>query len=329
MTSSSSIFRKSREELEQRYKWSGITQTTTLSRGTSLSGIPPSLGSMTETGNEICPLFTDTCENQNVGGSGESAEGMQLETDNESSSESEPDVPSVGEKIVSWHIKYNVSETATNDLLQWFSQHHFPDLPKRISTLKKSAKLQNIEICRMGDGYYCYFGIKKMIEHILLKNEKNALDKRYEIQFGIDGVPLAKSSRSSFWPIMVKMNKFPDVLPVAVYHGPGKPSNVHEYMQDFVLELQNLIANGMEFNNTQLELSVSAFIMDAQAKAFVLDIKAANGLYGCPKCTSRAIVLDTELCSQISVGPLERMNHSRTFLTDIMRTPTDSRHSLK
>lgn len=182
------------------------------------------------------------------------------------------EVASVAEKFISWHLKYNVSENATNDLLSWFKDHHFPQLPRTIKTLKMKSRLPDVTVQRMGDGQFCYFGLQDMIKHIL-SWQTAPIQSYYELQFGIDGIPLTSSSRSTFWPILVKIKAFPNVLPVAVYHGISKPRDVHDYMREFVNELNTVLQHGVEYGNKQITFGVSAFIMDAQAKSFIMDIK--------------------------------------------------------
>lgn len=180
----------------------------------------------------------------------------------------------IGQKLVSWQTEFHISERAMDNLMVWLKEHHFPSLPKHIKTLKASSKLVDVTIQRMDPGHFCYFGLKKMVLHILKKHAHEIpTDNCCQLQFGIDGIPLSRSSGSSFWPILVKIKQFSDVLPVAVYHGHSKPPSVHEFMQDFVQELQTLLTDGLSYANREIKFFVSAFIMDAPAKSFVLDIK--------------------------------------------------------
>lgn len=186
-----------------------------------------------------------------------------------------PDDPAdIRRKLASWHLEYHVSERAMNDLLSWLKEYHFPHLPKTIKSLKTEAKLAAVPIQQMGMGQMCYFGIKKMIRQILTKNEDDPLPNNCgHLQFGIDGVPIAKSSGSAFWPILIKLREYPDVLPVAVYQGSGKPPDVHEYMAEFVTELDSVLQNPIPWKNLFIRFELCGFIMDAPAKSYVLDIK--------------------------------------------------------
>lgn len=184
------------------------------------------------------------------------------------------DPADIGKKLVSWHLEYNISERATNDLLIWLKEHYFPQLPKNIKSLKTASKLFNSKIERMEPGKFCYFGLKRMLTHILTRNSDQPLQNNCgNLQFGIDGVPLAKSSGNSFWPILVKLKEYPDVLPVACYEGAGKPPDIHIYLQEFITELDDVLKNPITWNDVEIHMKLSAFIMDSPAKSYVLDIK--------------------------------------------------------
>lgn len=184
--------------------------------------------------------------------------------------------------LVRWQLKHKVTERAMDELLVWLKQHHFPQLPKTIKTLKSSAKLLDHHVERMATGEFCYFGLKKMLTQILMTHQDNFPHRNIcRLQFGIDGVPLAKSSGSSFWPILVKITDFPDVLPIAVYHGisESKPPDVHIFLEEFVQELVMIREEGFQIGDAHFTIEISAFIMDAPAKSYVLDIKVCIALF--------------------------------------------------
>ena len=137
----------------------------------------------------------------------------------------------VGQKMLTWHLQYNISEQATYDLLCFFKEHYSPHLPKNIKTLKLCSRPSEVTVERIGSNV----GLKSMLQCILSKiDELEDMTNHYQLQFGIDGIPLTKGSRSELWPILMKIKSFLLVLPVTVYHGTGKPKNVHDYMKDFV-----------------------------------------------------------------------------------------------
>lgn len=197
-----------------------------------------------------------------------------FESDEEGWPDEEVEVVDIKDKLAKWSTDFYISDDAMDDLLSYLKKYHFPHLPKTNKSLKADAKLKDVPVTRMDDGEFCYFGLSRALEYILIKNlETQNIADHYDLQFGIDGVPLTKSSKGCFWPTLVKIKSFVEVLPVAVYYGINKPKSIHDYMADFVLELDQILKNGIRFNGLQIFFSVDAFIMDAPAKAFVLDIK--------------------------------------------------------
>lgn len=107
----------------------------------------------------------------------------------------------------------------------------------------------------------------------------------------IDGLPLANSSSIQFWPILGKIdqslyNKL-DPFIVAVYCGQSKPLDVHEYLKDFIQEYKNLYDVGIIIDAKRYSVTISGFICDAPARAFVKVIKGHNGFYGCERCIQK------------------------------------------
>ncbi|EFN64579.1 hypothetical protein EAG_00178, partial [Camponotus floridanus] len=98
----------------------------------------------------------------------------------------------------------------------------------------------------------------------------------------IDGLPLANSSSIQFWPILCKIDQSLcklDPFIVAVYCGQSKPPDIYEYLKDFIQEYKNLCNNGLVIDLKLYSGSISGFICDAPARAFVKVIKGHNGFY--------------------------------------------------
>ncbi|XP_067206649.1 uncharacterized protein [Linepithema humile] len=58
-------------------------------------------------------------------------------------------------------------------------------------------------------------------------------------------------------------------------------------MKDFIQEYKNLCDNGLVIDTKLYSVTVSAFICDAPARAFIKVIKGHNGFYGCERCTQK------------------------------------------
>ncbi|EZA49249.1 hypothetical protein X777_12489 [Ooceraea biroi] len=105
------------------------------------------------------------------------------------------------------------------------------------------------------------------------------------INVNIDGLPIAKSSKSQLWPILAQIvseNSVPFL--VGVYHGYKKPTTVKNFLQDFVTELKQLSTVGFTYEYNVYYIQIRAVICDSPARSFVTCTKIHNGYFGCSKC---------------------------------------------
>jgi len=102
----------------------------------------------------------------------------------------------------------------------------------------------------------------------------------------VDGLPIAKSSGSQLWPILVKIRNFPNSKPfiIILFHGYEKPGNVNEYLSALVEELLNLYSSGLEWAGQIVNVELFCFLCDAPAKACVTCTKLHSGYFSCSKC---------------------------------------------
>lgn len=120
-----------------------------------------------------------------------------------------------------------------------------------------------------------------------------------DISVNIDGLPLSKSSNSTFWPILYKIINVENtstVLLAALYHGTDKPKNVNEYLYDFIEECKNLIINGIKIGRSILSFRVKMLVCDVPAKCFVLGVKGHCGYFSCTKCTQEGKLVNGVVC---------------------------------
>lgn len=59
---------------------------------------------------------------------------------------------------------------------------------------------------------------------------------------------------------------------VSVWCGDSKPSNLNEFLYEFVNELNDILANGIHVNGFFIEVGVHCFIADSPARAFLKGI---------------------------------------------------------
>lgn len=193
----------------------------------------------------------------------------------------------VADKIAQWIIKNNISHNSSNELLSILKSENLP-VPKDCRTLLKTPLLCN-DIVNIPPGEYVHLGIEK---GILEKMHKNISTDNLEIlplTINIDGLPLSKSSKSQFWPILMSIDllEISEPFIVGIYHGYKKPESVKNFLDAFVKEYLFLRKNGIIINNKLITPILKKIICDAPATAFVLSIKSHTGYFGCNKCTQK------------------------------------------
>lgn len=106
---------------------------------------------------------------------------------------------SLPQKLQHWASAFSVPLVAVTALLA-ILRIHYPDLPKDARTLLKTQA--KIAVERVGGGEYYHIGLEKGIlsrlSSILLPEYLQTL----KLQFNIDGLPIFKSSKLQFWPIL-------------------------------------------------------------------------------------------------------------------------------
>lgn len=105
------------------------------------------------------------------------------------------------DKLTNWINVHNISKRAVNHLLSILNSDGGHVLPKDYRTLLKTDT--NVEIISLAGGFYWYNGLKKCLVPIL--NNFNE-DAKLSLNFNIDGLPLYKSSKQTFWPILANIH---------------------------------------------------------------------------------------------------------------------------
>ncbi|EFN86411.1 hypothetical protein EAI_04519, partial [Harpegnathos saltator] len=98
--------------------------------------------------------------------------------------------------IAAWSIKYNIRHNACNALLQILQEHTSCNFFKDARTLLKTPR--QTEIVKICGGEYFYWGFSDILRNMCLKYD----NKQIQLILNIDGLPLAKSSNASIWPIL-------------------------------------------------------------------------------------------------------------------------------
>lgn len=119
----------------------------------------------------------------------------------------------------------------------------------------------------MGSGTFWYGGVKQCLANLHLNASEN---NQILLNFNMDGLPLSRSSKIEFWPILMGIANNLTIPPmvVGIYSGVGKP-NVEEYLDSFVNELLEILTNGLTIDGVHFTIKINAFICDTPARCYL------------------------------------------------------------
>lgn len=108
---------------------------------------------------------------------------------------------SLSDRLCSWSQRHNITQSALSDLLKILVSIGLNWLPTDARTLVRTPR--NIQVDIVANGKMWYQGIETNLRRIF-----HNLSRSIEIHlnFNIDGLPLFKSSRYEFWPILANIN---------------------------------------------------------------------------------------------------------------------------
>lgn len=203
--------------------------------------------------------------------------------------------------LASWAVEYKIPLNAVNCLLSVLNKHDcFSELPKDSRTLLGTFQNKSYPIRTVEPGIYYHFGIAKGI----LKHSDDVTsyndDGFLRITVGFDGLPLSRSSKSQFWPILAYIrNSFTckvKVFPIGVYHGDAKPKESDDFILDFVNEAVDLSTNGLDISNKHFKIVFDLFCCNVPAKSFILKIKGHSGFSSCTRCLIEGDYINNRVC---------------------------------
>lgn len=119
---------------------------------------------------------------------------------NDSAESSTASSPSLRTDLQDWANYHRISKRAVDGLLGILNSHGINSLPKNNRTLLKTPV--NLEIIEIAGGELWYNGLEKSIKQIFLQIDR---DVTISLNINIDGLPLYKSSKITFWPILASI----------------------------------------------------------------------------------------------------------------------------
>jgi len=229
-----------------------------------------------------------------------------VESDTDCSDEEPPfrhytevDSDSVKTKLALWSIKHNITHAATSDLLKIIQSSYDPFLPGDArSLLKTEISSLKIPLKEIAPGQYYHFGVRNGIIQNYIDDTMDVI----KLVVGIDGLPLTKSSKSTFWPILCYVRPYyNNVFPIGLYWGNEKPNNSNDFLDDFVKEIRILILNGIKILNKsgvlcEKKVVLDVFSCDVPAKSFVLKTKGHAGYFSCSRCMVEGDSMNHRIC---------------------------------
>lgn len=218
-----------------------------------------------------------------------------LSSDSDSCVNDNIDKSCIAVELAEWVARYNVPQIAVGGLLSILKPYH-PSLPVDPRTLMKTPRNYEFKeiVCADGQlGHYYHFGIAAGIVDLELQMYAVS-NNTLMLQFNFDGLPLFKSSSMEFWPILCAVKDHENFKPFAVglYCGRKKPSDVSDYVAEFVAELQLLLETGVTCNDTRFMVHIDCFVCDAPARAFIKNVKGHTGYHGCEKCVQEGVYVN-------------------------------------
>lgn len=203
-------------------------------------------------------------------------------------------------KLAQWAIEHNITQTATSALLKIIHSCYDHTIPTDDRTLLKTniSNSTAISLKNISPGKYYHFGITNGIKNHYVDDDQSEL----KLVIGIDGLPLTKSSKSTFWPILCYIRPHHNVVfPIGIYWGNEKPGDSNDFLNDFYDEIVELINTGIEIKKQsgvliKKKVRLDVFCCDVPAKSFILKTKGHSGFFSCSRCFTEGEFLNRRVC---------------------------------
>ncbi|XP_065643005.1 uncharacterized protein LOC136074598 [Hydra vulgaris] len=179
--------------------------------------------------------------------------------------------------LAQWVVNAKLTRLSCNGLLALLRRYGC-ELPKDSRTLLQTPLA--IQVQEKCGGQYIYFGLTKCLQNAI---NHDICSDVLNLQINVDGIPLFRSSKRQFWPILSAVNHNSPMI-VALYQGNSKPNSVNEFLKDFIDEYKFLKCNGVTHNGKNYTVILHSVICDAPARSFLKNIVGHNGLHACERC---------------------------------------------
>ncbi|KAK4027580.1 hypothetical protein OUZ56_016622 [Daphnia magna] len=102
-----------------------------------------------------------------------------------------------------------------------------------------TAKTDSQEIVLASLQKYYHVGVEAALYNVLVALESKGIKIPLELKLllNMDGIPISKSSTAEFWPILFRIIGWDNIFVAGIYHGPGKPGDVNQFLYAFKEEV--------------------------------------------------------------------------------------------
>ena len=191
-------------------------------------------------------------------------------------------------KLLYWSLLCRISDRAVILLLEILTEEGI-DVPRSLYLFKKPNVINKVNIIKTNvtgnKGTFAYLSIFENLKFCVANKLLTLKDKfcDFSVKFGIDGIPIFRSSPVNIWPILFTIDDFLHrPLPVAVFVGLGKPNSA-DFLTKFANELK-MFQDYVDICDFKIRFSKVTFICDAPARSFCMGVKSHSGYNACPYC---------------------------------------------
>ncbi|XP_057329179.1 uncharacterized protein LOC130670022 [Microplitis mediator] len=154
----------------------------------------------------------------------------------------------------------------------------------------------------VGNGINDVYDSERYRNDEFIQSKNSIGEKVLTLNVNLDGAPLFKSGKNSFWPIQCIINEIPQVIRHKFMLLAGlwytstepKPQFMNLYLSTFIKQIQNLTKKGLKVVNidntlTTYFVKIFCFPVDSVARPVLQNRLQFNGFHGCSWCYQRGI----------------------------------------
>lgn len=164
-------------------------------------------------------------------------------------------------------VSSNISQSSLRSLFFIINKYWPKSLPKDPRTLLETPNKTEIVTIDNGQFYW-----HQRLEYCITNYCNFENEKTIWININMDGIPIYKSSKDEFWPILFNIHGYPELKPmvIGIFQGKSKPSSVELFLKPFVEEFKEISRLGVQLENGQkINIKIRCFIADSPARAFI------------------------------------------------------------